>query len=161
MPVLIRILLRADHPAVIVAVAAIVAVVAVGADSSSCPYCRGTIAPTSAVTGITCDRTARTTCDGATCYRMRGVWTARNAIAAAMKPSRAAVHASSTHAAVESAAATEAATSATASIGVIRYQACGEQNGCGESSENEAKHDCNLPGISACLGKCDVRFAGS
>jgi hypothetical protein len=58
------------------------------------------------------------------------------------------------------AAATEAATSATASIGIIGDQACGEQNDYRKSSENIAKRDTNLPTNSRSTGDCGALSAG-
>jgi hypothetical protein len=130
---LIRILLRTDPLAVAVVVAAIVAVVAIRTRRSGRSHCRSPVAHTwtviaTTITGIprdwaagaTCYRAARTTRYGPTCYRMRGVQTpARIATAAAVNAS--AMHAA---AAMESTAtATEAATSATPSIGIIWDQA--------------------------------------
>jgi hypothetical protein len=144
--------LRTDQLAIPVVVAAIVAVVAIGADGGG-SHGRGTVSQTRAViaatiTGITRDwaagstgyRTTRTTGYGSTRYRMRGACTSCIATAA-MNSSSAAVDAPGMHA-----AATEAATSAAASIGIIGDQACGKQNDDCESSENDAEHDSNLPG---------------
>jgi hypothetical protein len=83
-----------------------------------------------------------------------------------MKSSSAAVDASGMHAAATEAApvksaatAAEASTSATASIGIIRDQACGDQNDYCKSSENIAKHDSNLPRKSQETGGCGASFA--
>ena len=142
--ILMPILLRTDQLAIVVVVAAIVPVIAIGTSRGCGSHCRSTVAQTRAVIAApiaritrdraaraTCYRTARTAGYGSTCYRMRGACTSRVATAA-MKPSRAAVDAPGMHAAatdaapMKPAAATEAATSATASISINGDQACGE-----------------------------------
>jgi hypothetical protein len=151
-PTLIRILLWTDPLADVVIVTAVVAVVAIGAVRTrrgGRSDCRSPVADTwaviaAAVAGVTRDWTARATGYGSTCDGMRGVRTSGIA-AASMKPASAAVNASGMHATateaapVEAAAsAPEAASSASASIGFIWDQACGEQNEDGKSGENTA-----------------------
>jgi len=63
-------------------------------------------------------------------------------------------------AAVGSATATIAATSATASFGIVWEQTGGEQNECCKSSKNIAEHDKNLPMKSAGTGDCGALNAG-
>jgi hypothetical protein len=61
---------------------------------------------------------------------------------------------------VKSATAMEAATSASASMGFIGHQACGEQNNYCKRSENIAEHYSKLPSNSPRVGNCGARFAG-
>jgi hypothetical protein len=56
-------------------------------------------------------------------------------------------------AAVGSATAPKAATSATASVGIVWDQASGEQNECSKSSKNITEHQRNLPTKSASPAK--------
>ena len=109
--------------------------------------------------GATCYRTARTTAYGRPAIGCEGR-TPPQSDRRRHEPSDAAdasgMHAAATEAApVKSAATTTEATtsSATTSIGIIRDQACGEQNDDRNSSDDIAKHDSNLPGKLSKYGR--------